>query len=369
MPRVRLRTIGAATVVMTVLSGCSGNPQQTPPPSAAPRSGSVWVADEGHDSITVIDAATNAVAMTLNGIKGPHNIQVGRDGAVVYAVSSAGVVVTIDPTTYRVSATAPTGAQPAHVIEAPNGKVYVTNSGDGTVSVYQTPGLSPAGLIRLDGMPHGLRPAAGGSVIVVANTMDGAVDLINPATDTYEGAVPVGTSPAQVAVSSDGTYAYTGINDPPSIVKVDLAQRKVVGSAKVPNPPVQLYLTPDETQVVSADQGKKDAQGHTLSVIDTKDMTTRGTVTTGAGPHGVVIDTSGDWAWVTNSYDNTVTAVDLATLTAMTPIPVGTQPSGISYSPKPPATAPADVGTLDIPTPSTSPSQTSQPGDAHAGHH
>jgi len=368
MPRVGLRTIGAATIVLTVLSGCSGKPQQATAPAAAPRSGSVWVADEGHDSITVIDAATNAVTMTLTGITAPHNIQVARDGAVVYAVSSAGVVVAIDPTTYRVSATAPTGAQPAHVIEAANGKVYVTNSGDGTVSVYQAPGLSPAGLIRLDGMPHGLRPAAGGSVIVVANTMDGALDLINPTTDTYEGAVPVGTSPAQVAVTADGKYAYTGISDPASIVKVDLAQRKVVGSAAVPNPPVQLYLTPDESQVVSADQGKKDDQGHTLSVIDTKDMSTRGTVTTGAGPHGVVIDASGDWAWVTNSYDNTVTAVDLATLTAMAPIPVGTQPSGISYSPKSPAAAPANVGTLDIPTPSASPTQTSQP-DEHAGHH
>ncbi|HRY11925.1 MAG TPA: hypothetical protein P5544_18325, partial [Candidatus Nanopelagicales bacterium] len=65
MPRVRLRTIGAATVVLVaVLSGCSGNQQQNPAPAAAPRSGSVWVADEGHDSITVIDAATNAVTMT-----------------------------------------------------------------------------------------------------------------------------------------------------------------------------------------------------------------------------------------------------------------------------------------------------------------
>ncbi len=367
MSRLGLRTIGAVTVVLGVLSGCSGNSGQAPATSAAPRSGSVWVADEGADSISVIDAATNAVTMTLNGIKAPHNIQVGRDGAVVYAVSSAGVVVAIDPMTYRVTAAAPTGAQPAHVIEAPNGKVYVTNSGDGTVSVYQAPGLSPAGRITLDGMPHGLRPAAGGSVIVVANTMNGALDLIDPATDTYVGAVPVGSSPVQVAVSADGKYAYTGISEPPSVVKVDLAQRKVVGSATVPNTPVQLYLTPDETQVVSADQGKKDAQGHTLSVIDTTAMTTRGSVTTGAGPHGVVIDASGNWAWVTNTYDNTVTAVDLSTLTAMAPIPVGTQPSGISYSPHPPAAAAANVGTLDIPMPTASP-QTSPP-DEHSGHH
>lgn len=363
-----MRTRGAITVFVALLSGCSGTPQAPPAPSAVPRSGSVWVADEGHDSLTVIDAATSAVAMTLNGIKAPHNIQVGRDGAVVYAVSSAGVVVAIDATTYRVTATAPTGSQPAHVIEAPNGKVYVTNSGDGTVSVYQAPGLSPGGRITLGGTPHGLRPAAGGSVVVVANTMDGALDIIDPATDKYMGAVPVGSSPAQVAVSADGKYAYTGISDPPSVVKVDLAQRKIVGSAAVPNSPVQLYLTPDETQVVSADQGEKDAQGHTLSVIDTNAMTTRGTVTTGAGPHGVVIDGSGDWAWVTNSYDNTVTAVDLSTLTAMATIPVGTQPSGISYSPRAPVAAPANVGTLDIPAPPAPPNQTSQP-DPHSGHH
>ena len=138
-------------------------------------------------------------------------------------------------------------------------------------------------------------------------------------------------------------------------MKVDLAQRKVVGSAAVPNPPVQLYLTPDESQVVSADQGKKDDQGHTLSVIDTKDMSTRGTVTTGAGPHGVVIDASGDWAWVTNSYDNTVTAVDLASLMAMTPSP-WTQPSGIGYSPKSPAAAPERRQRSTFP-PSASPSR------------
>ena len=80
-----------------------------------------------------------------------------------------------------------------------------------------------------------------------------------------------------------------------------------------------------------------------------------------------VIDASGNWAWVTNSYDNTVTAVDLSTLTAMAPIPVGTQPSGISHSPHTPTATPANVGTLDIPTPSAPPNQTSQP-DPHSGH-
>jgi YVTN family beta-propeller protein len=233
-------------------------------------------------------------------------------------------------------------------VEAPNGKVYVTNTGDGTVSVYQKKGLVPAGRITLGGMPHGLRPAAGGSVIVVANMMDAALDLIDPATDTSLGSVAVGTSPLQVAVSADGRYAYTGLSDPPSVVKIDLSTRTVIGHVPVPSSPVQLYLSPDEKTVLSADQGSKAEPGHTLSVIDTATMTTRATIPTGSGPHGVVIDPSGHWAWVTNSFDNTVSTVDLTTLDVAATTAVGNGPNGISYATAPPAPAPAPTTSLTI---------------------
>lgn len=89
-----VKTISAAAVAVLVagIVGCAADLESTTTASAPP-SGSVWVADEAGNSITVIDAATNAVATTLTGVKGPHNIEVGRDGSVVYAVSSAGVVV------------------------------------------------------------------------------------------------------------------------------------------------------------------------------------------------------------------------------------------------------------------------------------
>ena len=45
-----VRAITAITLVATALTGCSSKPQASPP-----RSGSVWVADEGHDSVSVID--------------------------------------------------------------------------------------------------------------------------------------------------------------------------------------------------------------------------------------------------------------------------------------------------------------------------
>lgn len=361
----------AAILLAAVFAGCSGGATQTsgqsPTSPASPEAGpagSVWVADESGNSLTVLDAATNTVTTTLTGLDGPHNVQVGDNGATVYATSSGtDLVVAIDTVTYQVKATAPTGPHPAHVIEAPNGKVYVANSGDGTVSVYQSQSLQPAGRIKVGEMPHGLRAAADGSVIVVADHMAGALNLIDPSTDQVLGAVPVGVEPAQVAVTADGRYAYTGITEPPAVVKVDLKERKVVGSAAVSAAPVQVYLTPDDTTVISADQGTSDAPGHAASLIDTATMTVRATVATGAGPHGVVIDSAGTRAWVTNSYDNTVSVIDLASQSVSATVPVGTDPNGISYSPRPPAAGAATIP-LNIPAPATSAEQppSHQPG-------
>lgn len=370
MGMIRLVAATAVVVLGAALTACSeennGLPAQTqttgvPPGQAATESGSVWVADEVGNSLTVIDAATNAVSMTMTGLKGPHNIQASADGATVYAVSSSRMLVAIDPATYAVEAVASTGSDPSHVIDAPNGKVYVTNAGEGTVSVYQAPGLKPVGRIDLGGMPHGLRPAMGGSVIVVANTMAGTVDLIDPGTDQSLGEVPVGAGPAQVAVTADGRYTYAGITKPPAVVKVDLFARKVVGTALVSAPPVQLYLTPDEATVLSADQGTRDAPGHTMSVIDAAAMTVRGTVATGSGPHGVVIDNAATRAWVTNSYDDTVSVVDLPSLSVAATVPVGVGPSGISYSPHRPAAAGTATTTLDVPAPSANTTDPTQP--------
>ncbi len=217
---VRSQLVGVLSAVLltAVSAGCSGGDTETAgqsstgplPPVSTAVAGSVWVADETGNSLTVLDAAGNTVATTLTGIHGPHNVQVGRDGATVYATSvGADAVVAIDAATYQVAATAPTGSHPAHVIEAPNGKVYVADSGDGTVSIFQSRTLQSLGRIEVGGMPHGLRAAADGSVIVVANHMTGAVDVIDAHTDQMRFSVPVGTGPAQVAPDHSPTICAT----------------------------------------------------------------------------------------------------------------------------------------------------------------
>lgn len=349
-----------AVLVTAALVGCSGGEPDTGSPPGGPGSpaqvsGSVWVADETGDSLTVLDASANTVATTLTGIAGPHNVQVGSNPDIVYATSAASaMVVAIAADTYEVVATARTGPHPAHVIEAPNGKVYVANSDDGSVSVFRSGNLEPLGRIDVGGMPHGLRAAADGSVIVVANHSTGALDVVDPGSDSVRFSVPVGAGPAQVAVSADGRHAYTGISEPATVVKVDLTSRQVVGSAAVSAPPVQVFLTPDDAMVISADQGTPDAAGQAASLIDTATMTVDATVATAAGPHGVVIDPAGRFAWVTNSYADSVSVIDVHNRTVAATVPVGDGPNGISYSPRPPAVGAPTVA-LEIPAPAEPP--------------
>ena len=70
--------------------------------------GSIWVANEEGNSITVINAGQNNVAATLTGIAGPHNLQVSPDGKTVWVVSGHdSKAVMIDTATYKVHGASP----------------------------------------------------------------------------------------------------------------------------------------------------------------------------------------------------------------------------------------------------------------------
>lgn len=346
--------VAAATVIG--LSGCASNAQSNATALAEPETeptevtGTVWVADEGDNSLTVIDAASSKVVATVTGISAPHNVQASPDGATVWAVSgTAQAVVALDASTHELLGSAPTGAEPAHVVVSPDGqRVYVTNSGDNTLSVYGADGVRPLGKVELGAGPHGMRPTADGAMLVIADTVGDVIDLVDTHSRERKATIPVGRTPVQVAVDAEGRYAYVSLAGERAIAQIDLTTRTVVRTVHVRSAPIQLYLTPDGTRLLSANQGTEQKPGRTVSVIDVPRMKVSATIVTGAGPHGVVIDSSGDRAWVTNTYDDTVSVLDLTTNTVIGTVPVGDAPNGITFVER--TTPPNNhVMALDIP--------------------
>lgn len=336
----------ALLVSAALLSACAANIPKvlaTPAPTSQSKTliGTIWVADENGNSITVIDASDNKVITTLTGIEGPHNIQVAPDDKRVWVVSGhESRVVVIDATNYSVLGSVATGKEPAHVVLTPDGKtVYVTNSTENSVTVIDAQAMKAVTTIPVGKSPHGLRPSPDGKWVYVANAGDTTLSIIDTAKNTKVADIEVGQKPVQVGFSPDGKYVYFSLNAENAVGRVDVAARKMTGKVEVGPGPVQVFVTPDNEFVLAANQGASDKPGTTVSIIDTATFTVVRSVETGRGAHGVVINPSGQTAYITNIYDNNVAVLDVVTSKVITTVTSGAGPNGISFSALPPARA------------------------------
>lgn len=351
-PARALLAVAAATTGLLLVSGCGTadpQPSTTTPAASATPAGSqwVWVATEGDDALSVIDAETGELVSVVHGLPAPHNVQSTADGDGVWATSTSGVVQ-VEAATLGLVGTAGSGDHPAHVVGGPDGSVWVTSAGDGSLWQHD-PGLDQRVRHDLGGAPHGMRVSADGSFAAVANTAAGTVDLVDltagDATLPVR-SVKVGPSPIQVAIDASGERVYVAVAGRSQVVAVDVAGGTVVERLTVPSAPAQVWVT-DDGQLLSANQGTETDPGSTLSVIDTATFTETARIDVGAGPHGVVADPDGERAWVTNMYDDSVSIVDLTTGSVLQTVPVGDAPNGITLTPEA-GTVPPQVH-LDVP--------------------
>lgn len=315
--------------------------------------GSVWVANEEGNSLTIVNAETNKAIATLTGIEGPHNVQLSSDNKTVWAVSGhKSLAVAIDTATYTLKGTAPTGKMPAHIIVTPNGKsIYVTNGEDNSVSVIDAATMKTVATIPVGKLPHGLRSSPNGKWIFVANNNDTNVSVIETATNIKVADIEVGQKPAQVGFSPDGKFIYVSLNAENAVAKIDVVKRTLLGKTEVGSGPIQVFVSPNGKYLLVANQGTKEKPSTSVSIIATKTFSVIKTVETGKGAHGIVIDPSSRYAYITNIFENSVAVLDLTTMKVVAIVPTGIKPNGISFSSLSPS--PAVGGNFAIKLPET----------------
>ena len=319
----------------------------------------VYVANEGADTVSVLDATSLKTLSSVRVGKMPHNVQVSPDGKLVWvtnkgepgqavdasvhkgmaqgdhdAMGAPGAVWAIDTATNAVVAKVPVGMHPAHVVVSPDGRLaYVTNGGDNTVSVIDTTARSLMATISVGQFPHGLRFSPDGKEVYVANLKGGTVSVIDTASQKEVAQVPAGKGPAQTGFTPNGRLAFASLSGENAVAVIDPATRKVVRKVTVGTVPIQLYVTPDSRMLLVANQGTRKKPGKTVSMIDLESFKVAKTVVTGAGAHGVALDREGRYAYVTNMYANSVSVLDVKNYKVVTTVPMGKTPNGISVTP------------------------------------
>jgi YVTN family beta-propeller protein len=221
-------------------------------------------------------------------------------------------VTEIDPATYKVVRTFPTGSQPQHVVPSWDlSKLWVTNDlGNSLTPIDPTTGLPGTPVPVAD--PYNLYFTPNGQyAIVVAERLD-RLDFRDPDTMTLVHSLPVNCLGVDhMDFSADGTYLIASCEFAGKLLKVDVAQQKVISTLDLPtagSQPQDVKLSPDGKVFYVADlkaAGVWEIDGASFKVI--------GFLPTGSGAHGLYVSRDGKDLYVSNRDAGSISVIDFAT--------------------------------------------------------
>ena len=244
--------------------------------------------------------------------------------------SESNTVDVIDPAKGAVVEHFAVGRQPQHVVPSYDLKtLYATNDLSNTLTPIDPATGKPGEPIAVSDPYNMYYTPDGRAAIVVAERLQ-RLDFRDPQTMVLAHSLPVPCPGVDhMDFSADGTYLLASCEFGGSLIKVDVAHQKVVGSVGLPKhgkllgKPQDVKLSPDGTTFYVADMN---ANG--VYLIDGDAMKVIGFLPTGANTHGLYVSRDSKYLYVSNRGGGTVSVVDFATrkIAATWRIPGGGSP-------------------------------------------
>ena len=244
---------------------------------------------------------------------------------------------------------------PSGVAVFPDGTlVFVVNSGNNTVSVFDAATLQPAGKqtvagpIKVQKSPAGIAISShvagwpyGSRVFIPNNESKSLSVLLTAQTDPpkirrYANATAVGTSPMGVAVSPDGSRVFVANYGDNTLSVLDVETLLPVKGTPLPvgQNPTRVAVLPDGSRVFVTN-----FFGNTVSVFDATADPIKiigKPIPVGTHPAGLAVSPDGSRVFVANNGDKTISVLD-ATSDPITvigkPITVGAGPKSLAITP------------------------------------
>lgn len=253
-----------ATVVATVEIG--SRPTGV---AISPDGRTVYVANQGDGTVSVIDTVTNTLTATIGVGVSPQSVAVSPDGSHAYVASGAwlpyppshGTVSVIDTATNTVADTIDVdnplqGLMLQGVAVSPDGRhLYVAN-GDSVAVIDSTTNTIVGTVIVERGRAGSVVASPDGGRVYVTN--GSSILVIDTATDTVIDNIGPGAD-AGIALSPDGRHLYAAADD--SLLVIDTVSAAVTA---------RVYVGRATGVAVSPDGGIVYVAADTLAMIDTR---------------------------------------------------------------------------------------------------
>ena len=147
-------------------------------------------------------------------------------------------------------------------------RLYVANSGSGTVSVVATDTMTVIGTIQVEGEPLGVTVSSAGKLYVALGSTNDKVAVYDLATETLRSPITVGSGPYGVAASPDGSRVYVTNFYDDTVSVIDTATDTVAEIAdNVGRDPYGVVVAPDNSRayVANVDSGTVSIVGADIS--------------------------------------------------------------------------------------------------------
>ncbi|MGW3815308.1 hypothetical protein [Streptomyces sp. NPDC005046] len=243
----------------------------------------------------------------------PHSVAVSPDGTRLYVTNFGdGSVSVIDPYREAVVATHQVGESPYGVAVSPDGTdLYVAATGPGTVTQCSISGddlVQDGSILSADDhskRPYGMAVGPDGSVYVTLALSDTVLVtdrfLKNPTS------IPDVDFPVGVVVSKDNARLYATNYFSKSVSVIDVSGKAVVATIPVGNEPYGVAMSPDGTRLYVAHFPGTGS----VSVIDVSGQAVVATIPVGNSPRGVAVSPDGTRLYLTNFFADSLSVVTL----------------------------------------------------------
>jgi YVTN family beta-propeller protein len=302
-----------------------------------------YITNSGDNTVSVIDTATNAVTATIAVGGYPFGVAVHPDGATIYVTNTEDATVSvIDAATNKVTATIPVGGGPVYgVAVTPNGSNLYVAIGYGGVAVIDTNTNSIIHNITGLALTVGIAVHPDGSTAYVSSAEMGLY-IIDTTTNTVVKNITEGWC-SHLAAHPDGSTVYVSCEMESEVYMLDTSTNAVTNRIEGVGGGVAVHPDGSKVYVFGSDSGQ-----NTVTVIDVATNTATDTIPIGNGGYGIATHPDGSKIYVVNEHNDTVSVIDASTHAVLKEIPVGDQPQGFGLFIGPLASNPISVTINDV---------------------
>jgi len=311
--QVLLLALGA---IPLAACGPGGDSKSPTTPLVSITSTRIYVANAGSDSVSVVDAQTNALVSTIPVGKHPSALAVNNTTNRAYVANTwSNTLTVIDTLTDQTWSTIATGNSPAGLAINPStNRIYVSNSKDNSVSVIDTTNHQLVATIAVGLEPLGITINPATNTLYVANSAGGTVSVIDTQTNMISATLPADSSasnafanPYAVAIDAMSGKLFVTEGGADTVAVIDTVGNTAMARTAIGQSPSGIAISPNDHKVYATLTAGN--ASNLLAQMDTQGNLL-GTSVIGAGAIAVAVNPQNDYVYVAHPSDGILSVIN-----------------------------------------------------------